>query len=49
MIRWDPKNASTVFAGGVYQGAAPRVPFLFRSRDGGVSWQGVLDPAILKP
>jgi len=49
VIRWDPKSAQTVYAGGVYQGTAPRVPFLFRSRDGGVSWQSVLDPAVLKP
>lgn len=49
VIRWDPKNVETVYAGGVYQGTAPRVPFLFRSRDGGASWQSVLDPATLRP
>lgn len=49
VIRWDPKSAQTVYAGGVYQGTAPRVPFLFRSRDGGVTWASVLDPATLKP
>lgn len=49
VIRWDPKSAQTVYAGGVYQGTAPRVPFLFRSRDGGATWASVLDPAALRP
>ena len=49
VIRWDPQHAGTVYAGGVYQGSGPRVPFLVRSKDGGVTWQSVLDPAALKP
>lgn len=49
VIRWDPRSAQTVYAGSVYQGTAPRVPFLFRSKDGGATWQSVLDPARLKP
>lgn len=49
VIRWDPKSAQTVYAGGVYQGTAPRVPFLFRSKDGGVTWASVLDPSTLRP
>ena len=49
VIRWDPLQAGTVYAGGVYQGSGPRVPFLVRSKDGGVTWQSVLDPTTLKP
>lgn len=49
VIRWDPLQAGTVYAGGVYQGSGPRVPFLLRSKDGGVTWQSILDPATLKP
>lgn|GEM_PF-980586 len=49
VILWDPLVATTVYAGGIYQGSAPRVTFLYRSKDDGLTWHSVLDPATLKP